>query len=519
MKKYKKDNKKQQNQNSSQNTLIKPGNESARVNREDMNLLDKMNVVLAEWCFALNYAPSIQVWEYTFYPKEYLYLKLESLFHKTLVLKCFTDTVEKNEKVRSYLRPSEMVNIIESYMRVMLSIENYVQIDLTKAFNNVLTQHTQLIDSNGNATLTRHYCDLYIERILKNIDATHVVYSPSQRCFLLVGKDSLFDQMLPENYMNYTEMLALADVIGVVGVKYMIEQVNTLIYENIIKIKAIVSQNREVLQSLRINFDRPDMMKELYKRLENVDTALVKLLNIGIYLAFKNLLTDALNETLEKRLPYLMMSAKDFSQNYGEKKFEILVNEMSSSCGFHTSIDSGLYQIIKAPNAKMNPEDEYTTSCLLMVLLAVSISRLTRYDSSQYKAELQAHGNNAHCIANAINTLAGCLFYDMGADFQFNIESRLTEFLALASSALLKLSHENQDSTGQNTQTNSLNKDSVYIILDQIVQASPFLTFDLLESCFPYALLRTSYRQVMKKSSLQSNVLSGTNGTHLIIND
>lgn len=102
----------------------------------------------------------------------------------------------------------------------------------------------------------------------------------------------------------------------------------------------------------------------------------------------------------------------------------------------------------------MNPEDEYTTSCLLMVLLAVSISRLTRYDSSQYKAELQgillnsfsfylfiyfnqmffalAHGNNAHCIANAINTLAGCLFYDMGADFQFNIESRLTEFLAVS---------------------------------------------------------------------------------------
>ena len=37
----------------------------------------------------------------------------------------------------------------------------------------------------------------------------------------------------------------------------------------------------------------------------------------------------------------------------------------------------------------MNPEEEYTTSCLLMVLLAVSISRLTRYDSSQYKVDLQ----------------------------------------------------------------------------------------------------------------------------------
>jgi len=188
-----------------------------------------------------------------------------------------------------------------------------------------------------------------------------------------------------------------------------------------------------------------------YYYFKDVDSALVRLLNIGIYLAFKNLLTDALNETMEKRLPYLMLSAEDFSKNYGEQKFEILVNEMSSSCGFETPIDSGLYQIIKAPNtsnqkiknsnikplkklnifAEISPDEEYTISCLTMVLLAVSISRLPRYDSSQYRADLEAHGNNAHCIANAINTLAGCLFYDMGAEVQRNIENRLKEFLAV----------------------------------------------------------------------------------------
>jgi hypothetical protein len=83
---------------------------------------------------------------------------------------------------------------------------------------------------------------------------------------------------------------------------------------------------------------------------------------------------------------------------------------MSASCGFQTPIDSGLYQIIKSPNTSMhcfkivlfpnliiiikwcletNPDEEYTISCLMMVLLAVSISRLTRYDSSQYKIDLQ----------------------------------------------------------------------------------------------------------------------------------
>ncbi len=33
--------------------------------------------------------------------------------------------MEKNEKIKVYLKPTEMLNVIDSYMRVMLSIENY----------------------------------------------------------------------------------------------------------------------------------------------------------------------------------------------------------------------------------------------------------------------------------------------------------------------------------------------------------------------------------------------------------
>ena len=32
----------------------------------------------------------------------------------------------------------------------------------------------------------------------------------------------------------------------------------------------------------------------------------------------------------------------------------------------------------------------------------------------------------------------------------------------------------------------------------QIVEASPFLSQDMLESCFPYVLLRNAYREVYK---------------------
>lgn len=87
-----------------------------------------------------------------------------------------------------------------------------MHIDITKAFNSVLTQHTQLVDSNGNSTLTRHYCDLYIERILKNIDRAQVIYLPTQKCFISAGKDTPVDQASPENYINYTGKLISKDL-------------------------------------------------------------------------------------------------------------------------------------------------------------------------------------------------------------------------------------------------------------------------------------------------------------------
>ena len=53
-----------------------------------------------------------------------------------------------------------MLNIIHSYTFMLLSIENYAHIDMTKAFNNVLLQQTYIVDANGQPTVTRHYTEL-----------------------------------------------------------------------------------------------------------------------------------------------------------------------------------------------------------------------------------------------------------------------------------------------------------------------------------------------------------------------
>ena len=161
--------------------------------------------------------------------------------------------------------------------------------------------------------------------------------------------------------------------------------------------------------------------------------------------------------------------------------------ELASACGYSSKVDPNLLTTLRqTPAPKGESDEEYLPSCLLMVFISVSIPKLARSESSSYQAQLEGHSNNIHCLATAINQLLGCLFSLGGHD---DIEDRLKEFLALASSSLLRLGQEG-------TREDIRNRESVYILLHQIVQVSPFLSMDLLESCFPYSLLRNSYHSV-----------------------
>lgn len=156
---------------------------------------------------------------------------------------------------------------------------------------------------------------------------------------------------------------------------------------------------------------------------------------------------------------------------------------MASAAGLPCKVDPALVAALKSQKSDLG-EDEYQVACLLMVFVAVSLPKLARSEGSVYRASLEAHSNNMHCLAHAVNALAGALFTLCGHG---DVEDRLKEFLALASSSLLRLGQEADRETA-----------AVFLLLHLLVDESPFLTMDLLESCFPYALLRNAAHAVYK---------------------
>merc|ERR1719481_1697525 len=78
------------------------------------------------------------------------------------------------------------------------------------------------------------------------------------------------------------------------------------------ELRKLVLLNKEILIALRTNFDKPDIMKELFKRLQNVDSVLQRMTIIGVILCFRELVQEALSAVLEERIPFLTSSIADF---------------------------------------------------------------------------------------------------------------------------------------------------------------------------------------------------------------
>lgn len=83
--------------------------------------------------------------------------KSELLFFFFFPLRSIVGMTMYNQATQEIAKPSELLTSVRAYMSVLQSIENYVQIDITRVFNNVLLQQTQHLDSHGEPTITSLY--------------------------------------------------------------------------------------------------------------------------------------------------------------------------------------------------------------------------------------------------------------------------------------------------------------------------------------------------------------------------
>lgn len=135
-----------------------------------------------------------------------------------------------------------------------------------------------------------------------------------------------------EEFSDSNELRSLAELIGPYGMKLLNETLMWHIASQVEELKKLVLENMDVLNELRKNFDKPEVMKEQFRHLKHVDNVLQRMTIVGVILSFRQLAQDALVDVLESRIPFLVSSVKDFKY-HSPSGDPLVVNEMASSAG------------------------------------------------------------------------------------------------------------------------------------------------------------------------------------------
>nr|NVI74288.1 HEM-protein [Cucujiformia] len=346
--------------------IERPGKESYRKTRENLTTMDKLHMALTELCYSINYFSNINVWEYTFAPREYLHQHLETRFSKALV-----GMVMYNSDTNEIAKPSELLVSVRAYMNVLQTVENYVHIDITRVFNNCLLQQTQPLDSHGDKTIAAIYTQWYSEVLLRRVSGGNIIFSMNQRSFVSLTVEGSIP-FNPEEYSDVNELRALAELIGPYGMKQVNETLMWHIASQVVELKKLAESNKEVLLALRTNFDKPEVMKEQFKKLTHVENVLQRMTIVGVILSFRSLAQSCLTDILEQRIPFLLSSILDFRHHLPTGDPMKVVSEMTSAAGLPCKVDPTLVNAIVAQKTDTEGTEDHLLVCLLMVFVAVT---------------------------------------------------------------------------------------------------------------------------------------------------
>lgn len=286
-------------------------------------------------------------------------------------------------------------------------------------------------------------------------------------------------------------MRALAELLGPYGMKFLSENLMWHVTSQIVELKKLVVENMDVLVQIRSNFSKADLMASLLPQLTGADNVLKRMTIIGVILSFRTMAQEGLREVFSSHCPFLMgpiECLKEFVTPDTDIKVTLSVFELASAAGVGCDIDPALVSAIANMKADASSsEEEYKVACLLLIFLAVSLPLLATDPSSFYSIEKDGYNNNIHCLTKAIIQVSAALF----TLYNKNIETHLKEFLVVASVSLLQLGQETD-------RLKTRNRESISLLMRLVVEESSFLTLDMLESCFPYVLLRNAYREVSR---------------------
>ncbi|KAL5499457.1 hypothetical protein EMCRGX_G010880 [Ephydatia muelleri] len=210
----------------------------------------------------------------------------------------------------------------------------------------------------------------------------------------------------------------LAELIGPYGIHYMGEKLMELVAAQVAEIKKLVIANQDTLIALYSSRDKSEIFNKLLKTKESKSV-------MGMLCEERVLQDEELAPS--NGAAYYFKEHPDKLKKKGKNTQLALVSPGKES----------LRKVVDETSTKS--KDDLALWNWFLVFVGVTLPSLAMTPQSNFISVIEAHKNNAHCMAVAVNALAGAIFAYFGPEEQ---KQKMNDFLIFTSSRIMTLAKE-----------------------------------------------------------------------------
>ncbi|KAI3642524.1 hypothetical protein MP228_012079 [Amoeboaphelidium protococcarum] len=516
-----------------QQQIVKPGYESVFRNAAYIGSIPVLRLALINCVDALTALDYFAVFDHLYSPSEYLKdaitMKLRAILMAAPYIQAAPTSPHKDgadEPPFQIKRPSQFLNELNAITDV---IQRYCGPQAHGIIRDVLLEQLDLnmarkyftdVDMNAIKSLPKKpskkpvaftgnsdvqsfmvtYVNWYVEYVRDRATYNVAVVSELKKQIVSHSQSTFKAQY----YTDLTELIALCQIIGPSGVRIMDERFLHLIFHTLKDVKEYVNANSELLFQLQKNWFIEGRFDDLAKKFKGVDDVLQKSINVGLVLLFRKNLYEALGIAFSNKASAVTSLVGNVYNKYDVNVFNnVEYAALDNLANFIGINDRGDNMVKVAFNmlCKNQMTDQKLFS-LLPYLFAVAFKSLVPDLQSNFIVQLEALDNNGHCLAYTVDVMLTYLIALTSPNAESGFIAQVhKEFVQVSSAMLMK----NKD---------SLRADVIrglYLVVRKFCQLSKYISTDVLEEVFPYAIARAAFGDLGRKQGAQQKVKTSKN--------
>jgi len=509
-----------------------PGEESLYENRNQVANLTLYRRTLAAICSALTRQETIVLYNIEFVPREYVYEAISNSVRASIVNQCVQGPIIQ--------KPSVILHRLQDVIYAFSAIEHNLAINVHDIIREVLLGELAPADefqlgspssssssssssseggegsstSPRNTSVVQHIATFYAHMFSQDLAAHGIVYSSVKKCFMSKASEHSTNTGAGavefERYTDVGELRALATLLGPSGLNVIDRMLLRVLSKNFKVIKDCLLANQTVLLNLAGRFTEQGVWMDNVHGLQGLDALCAATTSIGCILHFRRLMRDALQEVTRQRMPFVL-HAVQMAHNAVHEGGVIVSSQLApiDAAASDVGIDVGEADLpLKSALAPFKTSVSDLSMFQYLPELYGLMYLSNRWRSASYSIAHDGHLNNNHCMALAIRSFLvhfnRMLVKDNvpPLDVERRICNDIERFIRCSAFTILHMRVLNS----KESSSNQYPLHAIMIFLEQAIRAADGrIEMSVLESCFPFTMLRTNFIQMYEK---QTNIHS-----------